>query len=119
AETLFAMQKDRLAGNGHFAEPERLRIMPLRARAFFPLPAPFILFQAGRELAEAKLQQAGIPLRVDVIRLDRSGLQAGRERVAMPSKLGEDVAAVVKHLDVKRLDRQRPLITGKRFLVAG
>src|SRR6185312_10216012 len=103
AEALLAMQKDRLAGNGRFAEPERLRVMPLRAGAFFPFPAPFILLHARREIAEAKLQQAGVPLRVDVIRLDRSGLQAGRERVAMPSKLGEDVAAVVKHLDVKRL----------------
>src|SRR5882672_7078107 len=96
AQSLVAVEQNGLARDGRIAKPHRLGELPVDKTNGLGFPAPFPRRPAAREIAEQKLQQCSVPVRVGIIRLDRDGGAKTCQRLIKKAEFGERRSPMVE-----------------------
>src|SRR6185437_14301963 len=97
AETLLAMNQDRLPGN-RLAAPERLAEIAARANEWLLVPAPLVAGPAVLVIAGEELQQRLVPARLDVTGIDGVGAAVAVGGLGEAIELLQRQPAIVQRL---------------------
>src|SRR5262249_15296440 len=118
AETFVAVEQDGLALERLGAVPQRLREAAPRQAERGRVPAPFALREATFEIADQQPQIGFVPVRLDIVGLERLRLAVARQRLVDAAELLQRVAAIVPGLGILAAQRERAVVARDRRLAA-